>query len=79
MNTNNKNPSSRDMYANNPSSGMKNPQGNLSHATTFIGGDIAAKMTTYRRAYAGTLDEDIENIMRGGGLSSKMYEETYHL
>lgn len=49
--------------------------GNLSHrsnpsnATTIIGGDIAAKMTTYKRAYAGNLDEEI-NQQRGIGTFS---------
>ena len=45
--------------------------GNLSHRsnpsqTTIIGGDFAAKMTTYKRAYAGTVDEDISHLMMQG-------------
>ena len=59
----NNNPSAaqRDYYAGNLSH-----RSNQSHSTTIIGGDIAAKMTTYRRAYAGTLDEEIGNLMNHG-------------
>ena len=45
--------------------------GNLSQRsnpsqTTIIGGDFNAKMTTYKRAYAGTVDEDISHLMMQG-------------
>ena len=52
--------------------------GNLSHRsnpsqTTIIGGDFAAKMTTYKRAYAGTVDEDISHLMvQGRGTQTAM-------